>query len=59
MAVVKNYPVEVQSWPEKWKELWDERAAILEHEAGYTLREAEKLAISIVLKQMKEEAKCM
>lgn len=33
-----------QEWPEPWHELYEERAAILEFDAGYSREAAEELA---------------
>lgn len=34
----------VAGWPEDWRELWDERVAIIIHDAGETLEVAEQRA---------------
>lgn len=37
-------PQNVRDWPDMWKQLYEERAGILEHEAKFTRYVAEKLA---------------
>lgn len=37
-----------QSIPERWRDWWDERAAILEYDAGYTREVAEKMALAML-----------
>lgn len=34
----------VSAWPEDWRDAWEERAAIIEYEAGETREEAERRA---------------
>ncbi len=37
-------PLRVYDWPENWRELWRERSAIMQFEAGLTESEADREA---------------
>ena len=40
--------IDPRSIPERWREWWDERAAILEYEAGMAREAAEKVALAML-----------
>lgn len=44
-------PIRVSTWPEPWKHLYEERAAIIEHDAGLPKADAERQAEAIVRKE--------
>ena len=37
-----------KSIPERWREWWDERCALLEYEAGYPRATAEQMALAML-----------
>jgi len=45
------------AWPERWRDEFEERAAILEFDAGLIRRDAEKKAFAQVFKLMREAGK--
>ena len=44
-------------WPERWREYYEERAAIYEFEAGMDRQRAEMRARTLIEAMMREEAK--
>jgi hypothetical protein len=47
-----NWRAELANWPPDWREVWEERAAIMEYDANLPRHEAEKLAFEDVKRQM-------
>jgi hypothetical protein len=43
-----DLPVEIAEWPAEWRERYEERAAIIEYDAGKSRAEAEVLADELV-----------
>jgi hypothetical protein len=43
-----DWRVELASWPPDWREAWEERAAIMEYDAGLPRDEAERSAFKDV-----------
>ena len=41
---MKCLPVRISDWPQEWRELWAERAGVMEFEAGMSRKEAEREA---------------
>ena len=45
-----------RGWPDKWRGMWDERAAIMEFDGGLTRDEADVAAYEIIEPEMKRAA---
>lgn len=52
------WPLDPESLPEEWRDVWEERAAIMEYDGGLTREEAETLALGEVeeLRRSQERA---
>jgi hypothetical protein len=46
-----NLPPNIAAWPAKWREVWEERAALMEYEGNLSRVTAEFRAAQIVRKQ--------
>ena len=57
LHVPKDFPAATKTWPERWRDEYEERAAILEYEAGMKRQEAEKRAFAQIFKLMREASK--
>lgn len=44
-------PDYITDWPPEWKELWSERAGIMEHDSNISRASAERLAEADIRKQ--------
>jgi hypothetical protein len=45
-------PTKIQKWPQEWRELWVERAAIMEVEGHMPREKAEREAAADIMKLM-------
>jgi hypothetical protein len=60
LEVVKDSPVrKAAGLPSDWHFAWDERAAILEYDAGFSRERAEAMALTEVLERMKNAGICL
>lgn len=50
-----SLPPEIAHWPAAWRELWEERAGIMQFDAKLSRDQAELLAESEVRRQADEE----
>lgn len=52
-----DYQTALRSWPPDWRTDWEERAAIMEYEAGMSRTEAERRAFAIEIERHRKEGR--
>lgn len=54
LAHRSDLPARVKDWPETWRYLFEERAGIMEFEAGMTRQEAERRAEQVLREEFRQ-----